>query len=225
MAQKTYLILYHLKQNAKELDGLLRHSSFKRIAGFGSKALFSWAPKLHQYYATNLDDLLEHHPNLRRNFHNSVWAAAAFNFGPRTCTRRHRDCANLPFGWCSVTALGEFDPTKGGHLVLWDLKLVIEFPPGSTILLPSAAIAHSNTTIGRGETRCSFTQFSAGGLFRWTSHGNQLDADYFRGMSAEDKARVAAENAARCKFGLSMFSTLEELQQEGAQMQHDDRPS
>lgn len=208
--------LKHSNRNAKELDTLLKHKSFRRIAGFGSKALSSWAPKLHKYYADNVDDLLKQNPDLRRNFSNSVWAAAAFNFGPRTCTRKHRDFANLPFGWCSVTALGEFDPTKGGHLVLWDLKLVVEFPPGSTILLPSAAIAHSNTAIGRRETRCSFTQFSAGGLFRWTSHGNQLDADYFRGMTAEDRDRAAAENAARCKFGLSMFSTFEEVQEEWA---------
>ena len=180
---------------------------------------------MYKVYADHQTALHASNPRLRRNFSNSVWAAATFNFGPRTCTRRHRDWANLPFSWCSVTALGEFDPMKGGHLVLWDLRLVIEFPPGSTILLPSAAIAHSNTAIGRGETRCSFTQFSAGGLFRWTSHGNQLDADYFRGMSAEDKARVAAENAARCKFGLSMFSTLEEVQQEWAKMQSCDRPS
>lgn len=98
-------------------------------------------------------------------------------------------------------------------MVLWDLKLVIEFPPGSTILLPSAAIAHSNTTIGRREMRCSFTQFTAGGLFRWTAHGSQKDSDYFRGMSAADLDGVASENAARCKFGLSLFSTFEEIQE------------
>lgn len=45
-------------------------------------------------------------------------------------------------------------------------------------------------------------QFSAGGLLRWTAHGTQLDEDYFRGMTAEDKDTVAVDNAARCKFGL-----------------------
>ncbi|KJA13139.1 hypothetical protein HYPSUDRAFT_151906, partial [Hypholoma sublateritium FD-334 SS-4] len=172
-----------------------------------------WAPKLHNYYAENFDALLHSHPNLERNFDNSIWAAAAFNFGPRTCSLKHRDFANLPFGWCSITALGDFDPTKGGHLVLWDLKLVIEFPPGSTILLPSAAIAHSNTAIRRRETRCSFTKFTAGGLFRWTAHEGQRDTDYFRGMSKEDMDRVASENAARCKFGLSLFSTFDEIRE------------
>ncbi|KJA14109.1 hypothetical protein HYPSUDRAFT_108189, partial [Hypholoma sublateritium FD-334 SS-4] len=172
-----------------------------------------WAPKLHAYYAQNLNELLQSNPTLCRNFDNSVWAATAFNFGPRTCTVRHRDFANLPFGWCSITALGDFDPTEGGHLILWDLDLVIEFPPGSTILLPSAAIAHSNTSIGRRETRCSVTQFTAGGLFRWMAHGGQRDSQYFQGMSATDLDRVASENAARCKFGLSLFSTLDEIRE------------
>ena len=164
------------------------------------------------YYEDHLDKLLDHDHTLRRNFPNSIWSAAAFNFGPRTVTRRHRDHANVPFGLCAVTSLGDFDPKQGGHLVLWTLKLVIEFPPGSTILIPSAAIAHSNTAIGRRETRCSFTQFTAGGLFRWVEHGNQPDTDYFRGMSASEREQVASENAARCKFGLSLFSTFEELE-------------
>jgi hypothetical protein len=64
--------------------------------------------------------------------------AMTFNFGPQTVTFDHRDSGNLAFGWCAITAFGNFDPTCGGHLVLWDMKLVIEFPPGSTILIPSA---------------------------------------------------------------------------------------
>ncbi|KAJ7883792.1 hypothetical protein B0H13DRAFT_2537891, partial [Mycena leptocephala] len=39
-----------------------------------------------------------------------------------------------------ITALRRFNPDLSGHLILWDLKLVIRFPPGSTILIPSAII-------------------------------------------------------------------------------------
>lgn len=191
----------------------MAHPSFKRIAGFSSSVFRSWAPKLHGYYEKNFDGLFSSNPKLRRIFDNSIWAAAAFNFGPRTCALKHRDCANLPFGWCSITVLGDFDPTnlKGGHLVLWELNLVIKFPPGSTILIPSGAISHSNTAIGRGESRCSFTQYSAGGLFRWMSYGKQKSSEFFQGMSAAEKERVATGNEARCRFGLSHFSTVEEI--------------
>ncbi|KJA13563.1 hypothetical protein HYPSUDRAFT_151474, partial [Hypholoma sublateritium FD-334 SS-4] len=203
--------LAHSERNAAEVQDLLNVKSFQRVAGFASKAFLSAAPKLYHHYAKNLDSLTAAHPNLRRNFSNSVWAAATFNFGPNTIATIHRDYANLPYGWCSITALGDFDPTKGGHLVLWDLKLVIEFPPGSTILIPSAAISHLNTPICPGESRSSFTQYTAGGLFRWVAHGFQNDVHYFSDKTPEDLERISKENAARCKLGLSMFSTMEEL--------------
>ncbi len=197
-----------------ELDALVGHPSFQRFAGFASSVFHTWAPKLHRHYAENLDEILDRYPALRRNFSNSVWAAVAFNFGPRTCSKSHRDFANLPYGWCAITALGSYDYTRGGHLVLWDLGLVIEFPPGSTILIPSAAVAHSNTPIGTHESRTSFAQFTAGGLFRWREHGFQTDEEYFKGKTVEELAAIEAENEARCKMGLSLFSTFKEIEQE-----------
>jgi hypothetical protein len=93
-----------------------------------------------------MDQIHDWNPNLTRNFSAtvSVFATATFNFGPQTVTFPHLDFVNLPWGWCTITALGDFDPNKGGHLILWDLKLIICFPPGSTILIPSALIRHSN---------------------------------------------------------------------------------
>jgi hypothetical protein len=50
-------------------------------------------------------------------------------------------------------------------------QLVIEFPPGSTILIPSSILSHSNTAVDDQEHRYSFTQYAAGGLFRWVDNG------------------------------------------------------
>ncbi|KAI0652179.1 hypothetical protein C8Q79DRAFT_997324 [Trametes meyenii] len=146
---------------------LLDNHSIQRVAGFGSAAFRLFAPKLHAYYSKTLDALEAHHPRLKRNFKNSVFARITFNLGPRTVTYIHIDQNNLPAGLCAITALGDFDPTLGGHLILWDLGLIIEFPPGATILIPSALLRHSNAAIRPGETRYSLTQYSAGGLFRW----------------------------------------------------------
>ncbi len=112
----------------------------------------------------HLKELLLNDNNLVLDFTNSIFATCTFNFGPRTICFEHMDSRNLPFGWCAITALGRFNPQKGGHFVLWDLKLVIEFPPGSTILIPSAVLCHSNTAISRKETRYSFTQYTVGGV-------------------------------------------------------------
>lgn len=142
-----------------------------------------------------------------------MFACATFNFGPQTCCLDHRDSGNLPFGWCAITALGDFDPKRGGHLVLWDLKVVIEFPPGSTIFIPSASLRHSNTTIAKGETRYSFTQYSAGGLFRWVDQGFQKSPQYWGSLTREEHAAAREECNERWKMGIDLFSTLDSLQQ------------
>jgi hypothetical protein len=72
---------------------------------------------------------------------------------------------NFAQSWCSITPLGDFDSDIGGDLVLWDFKLVIHFLAGSTMLIPSALLYHSNTPIQPGETHYSIVQYAAGGAF------------------------------------------------------------
>ncbi|KAI0054487.1 hypothetical protein BV25DRAFT_1771765, partial [Artomyces pyxidatus] len=150
---------------------LCQRPSFQRIAGFGSSAFALGAPRLFEHYREAVDGACRHNPKLSRPFSNSVFPQVTFNLGPQAVTVKHRDHANVPYGWCAVTALGNYDPKAGGHLYLWELKLVIEFPPGSTILLPSSIVSHGNTPIQPGETRQSFTQYCAGGLMRWHAYG------------------------------------------------------
>jgi hypothetical protein len=106
----------------------------------------------------------------------------------------HKDQGNLPFGLCAVTPFGSFDPDKGGHIILWELKLIIRFPPGSTVLIPSAIITHGNLPIQHNEERSSFTQYAAGSLFRWVDNGFQTQVDRF-GSGAEGAAAVRKHDA------------------------------
>ncbi|RPD59427.1 hypothetical protein L227DRAFT_593870 [Lentinus tigrinus ALCF2SS1-6] len=137
-----------------------------------------YAPKLYAHYERVMSSLLEKNPSLRPLFPNSVFAAGTFNIGPRVATYIHTDHLNYAPGWCAVVALGDFDPRLGGHLVVWDLGLVIEFPPGSLIFLPSAILRHSNVPVQDHETRHSFTQYTAGGLFRWVACGFQTQGSF-----------------------------------------------
>lgn len=170
-----------------------------------------WVPKTFGYYATHLRDLLLHDVNLILNWASSIFTSATFNLGPRTFCFHHTDSGNLPFGWCVIMALGNFNPRHGGHLVLWDLKLVVDFPPGSSILIPSAILRHSNTKISKGERRYSFTQYSAGGLFRWVDYGFRSSEEHWTSLQGEELIRAKEERAARWSMGLEMFSTLDEL--------------
>ena len=171
----------------------------------------TWAPRLYSYYVSHLGPLFKTYPDLQRNFINSVFACATFNFGPTTCCFDHVDMGNLPFGLCAITTLGNFNPILGGHLVLWDLRIVIEFPPGSTILIPSGSVRHSNIAICPGEERYSFTQYTTGGLFRWVDHGYQTEKSYKKGWSKVRKDAEEVANQQRWIQGVGMFSTIAEL--------------
>ena len=98
---------------------------------------------MHALYQCNLQNLLNSDPTLNRPFNNSVFAAATFNLGGHVATKVHLDHMNVATGWCGVVALGDYNPKTGGHLVLWDLDVAIEFPPGATILLPSDMVTPS----------------------------------------------------------------------------------
>ncbi|KAJ7429664.1 hypothetical protein B0H11DRAFT_1944453 [Mycena galericulata] len=197
--------------NIRLTDSFLQDSSFQRLAGFANCLFLLFAPLLFAFYSAQMGLLATWRPSLRWNFARSVFAACTFNFGPHAITVPHLDFGNLSWGWCAITALGYFDPDYGGHLILWDLKLVIRFPPGSTILIPSAIVRHSNVPVRTHERRYSFTQYTAGGLFRWVRNGFKTDEMYERTATREEKAARAAEEVGRWEEGVGMYSTLDSL--------------
>ena len=203
--------LAHNQPNRKVLRKLVRHPSVIHTSNHANGAFATWFPKMYKYYHETLASLHQHDEELERLFPDSAWTAMSFNFGPATCCYRHKDWGNLAFGVCVITCAGKFDPTRGGHLILWECGLVIEFPPGASIIIPSAVVSHSNAAIQPHETRYSFTQYAAGGLFRWVEHGFQNEASYAQGSSAAELAAEKVRREKRKNFGLSLFSTMDEL--------------
>ncbi|KAK0493024.1 hypothetical protein EDD18DRAFT_1079047, partial [Armillaria luteobubalina] len=181
----------------------------RRTATFASTAFSLWSPRLFRYYEERISAL---HLKLGTTppFRSSIFPCGAFNFGGNVWTYQHRDRMNCPFGWCAILALGRFNPSLGSHLILWELKMVIEFPHAATVFIPSATITHSNTVPAPGDERVSFTQFCAGGLFRWVDNGFRTeiqlyDEDY---LAYE---RVQVDKDARWEMGLGLYSTVDEL--------------
>lgn len=84
---------------------------------------------------------------------------------------------------------------------------MIEFPPGALILIPSALLRHSNTMVRPSESRSSFTQYSAGGLFRWVACGCKSQKDFFA-----DGGVYSIDGEERWLRGVGMWSLWEELQ-------------
>ncbi|PBK80517.1 hypothetical protein ARMGADRAFT_878972, partial [Armillaria gallica] len=169
----------HLQNSvlAAIVNRLVGSKAVVRMATYASASYNLWAPRLHLHYEEHLKALYGKLPHLQANFPRSVFPCTAFNFGGNVWTFKHRDILNCPYGWCAITALGRFDHRRGAHIILWELKLFIQFPHAATIFIPSATITHSNTPPAEGEGRISFTQFLAGGILCWVDNGFRTEKE------------------------------------------------
>ncbi|KDQ05865.1 hypothetical protein BOTBODRAFT_122173, partial [Botryobasidium botryosum FD-172 SS1] len=132
------------------------------------------------------------------------------NLGRRTVCHAHRDFKNLAYGVCLDLALGKFDPAKGGHLVLHELRTAVELGAGDVLFFPSAVVTHENVGIQPGEVRYSMTAFSAGSLFQYRDQGFETKkALVARGSTKVESARKGLE---RFSTFWGLFSTLEGLE-------------
>ncbi|KAF8172376.1 hypothetical protein K438DRAFT_1611990, partial [Mycena galopus ATCC 62051] len=204
--------LAHDKEYRKLVDVIVKDRTTRRVAGFQSSGLARYAPKLYRHQHITLKGLFDRQPELEQPFPNSVFPTVTFNLGPEVVTPEHLDMLNNPSGLCAVTSAGKFDPRKGGHIFLKQLKVVCEFPSGSTVLLLSGTCEHGNTPIQKHETRSSITQYAAGALFRWAAYGYQSTKTLLgRVGGAAQKEAIDREPGERAAWSLELLSTAEGL--------------
>ncbi|KAI0261960.1 hypothetical protein BC834DRAFT_829601, partial [Gloeopeniophorella convolvens] len=198
---------YHVSDKHREAVGrILQSGDVKRLAGLQSCALRFYFPKAFDHM---VDALRKIRANAKEPFNFSVseYPTATANLGPRTACVAHNDSEDYPGLPCAITALGDFDPKRGGHLILWDLELIVRFPAGCTALLSSAGLRHGNTSIAEDQRRYSFTQYCPGGLFRWHRYQGKLVKD----LERSERAKMDEEGDDGWEDQLSRFSTPTEL--------------
>lgn len=218
------------QDNANAASWLCDNQYIRRIAHWASSKCLSLCPILSHakcclaaYAFTSpkafraiddaLLDLEKNDLSLKRPFLESIWPAVTFNLGHSVFTRLHRNFNNLIWSMCTIHALGSYDPKKGGHLILWDWKLVIEFPPGCTILIPSAEVAHRNIAVRKDEVLKSFTQYCAGGLIRWLRYGCRTE-EQFEKQDWESWRVMKTSAAKHWEEACGMFSKISELRKD-----------
>jgi hypothetical protein len=91
----------------------------------------------------------------------------------------------------------------GGHLLLLELKVIIKFPSGCTILLPSGRISHANAAIGPGEVHHALIQYCAGSLGCWILYGYKN----WDSLPWQEQAQEQAAWLMRWQEVLALFST------------------
>ncbi|KAN0111296.1 hypothetical protein V8E52_008671, partial [Russula decolorans] len=203
--------LRHSPKRERVLRELMGRRSIQCICNFASSMYVQLC--LACIYMTCLESFEAHG---RKNYNYMKATAGAFpcrsfNLGQQTASFPHLDEKNLAQSWCSITLLGDFSPDLGGHLVLWDFGLIVHFPAGSTALIPSALLVHSNTPIQLGETRRSIVQYAARGLFRWVRSGLVLEKDRLACASKGDLQGDQVEKELQWKAAVEMYTKLNEL--------------
>ncbi|KAJ7040212.1 hypothetical protein C8F04DRAFT_906840, partial [Mycena alexandri] len=106
----------------------------------------------------------------------SVFSAATLELGGPHL--RATNSGHEPTTWSVLVALGNFVARLGGHIILWDLGFVVQFPAGSSILLPTGLIRYSFVKVREGETRYSVVQFAGSGVTHWLQNGRRTDIDF-----------------------------------------------
>lgn len=150
-----------------------------------------------------LKEICENDPSLKRAPYTD-YAAISVNLKKSQGTFPHLDDKNSQQDMCGVTPTGTFDSTKGGHMILWELRLVIQFPAYSTIFLPSSLITHGNTPIAAGEERASFVFYTAGGLHMFRDLGMSTLANLKKRYPQKAK-QFLKDGPERVKEGLKYF--------------------
>jgi hypothetical protein len=166
-------------------------------------------PKIYNDGKGTLNKLYKHDRSLTKNWKANAYPCTAFNFGPRVHCKPHKDFGNTPQTFCVVQASGRFNPMRGGHLIIKELKLFIRFPAASTILIPSALLPHSNTPVGTHEIRLSFTQFVPGGLLRYVHNGFKMERCLKKRSKKVYNKMDAKKLRWKCEF--AMINTLDKL--------------
>ncbi|KAJ3830523.1 hypothetical protein F5880DRAFT_1468265 [Lentinula raphanica] len=163
--------------NARLVQQVLDDPAIQRIARFVDNGLAMFFPALHRFLSCLLEKILDDNPDICRMFEDCCYGACHFNLHS-AATRKHEDYFNILFSMCAVYASGQYDYTRAGHFIAWSLGLVTQFPPGTAVFIPSAAVTHANTPISRDEHRSSIAFFMSSGLGQWYQNGYMSDKDF-----------------------------------------------
>jgi hypothetical protein len=226
---------YGLVLNALVFFQLFSTLAMKRVVGYGNckcgwlcncdQLLIDHVVGLLEIYCgaaflalqAQKSELLKHYPTLMYPSDSSVFSAVTFEFGGP-----HRQ--NMPSGspttyeaakWSCLTALGKYAPMHGGHIIFWDLGLVVCFPPGATILFLAGLIRYSFVKVRQGEHRHAVLQWAGGGIACWLANGCRPDVEFAVHATRQEHDAREQRRGEVHKAALESFPIEGELPEEG----------
>ncbi|KAJ7084882.1 hypothetical protein B0H15DRAFT_951367 [Mycena belliarum] len=167
----------------------------KRLVGYGNRLLEVYCTSAFAALEHEKQEFLEDNNNALYPCDSSVFSAVTWEFGG---PHRYKTGPGVPDrlqpgSWSVLTALGNFAPVQGGHIIFWELGLVVRFPAGACILIPAGILHYSFVKVRTGEHRYSMLQWAGAGISRWFANGRRMDIDFAVNASAQE--HDARENA------------------------------
>ena len=124
-----------------------RHLDTCRVTEF-----LRYFPELYKYYNKVLEHVCTLSTSCKFPVRDLPFQSFTFNVGDQLICLPHKDGENLAHGLCLALPIGEFNHTRGGHIIFHKLKMYIELPSGGFVLFPSSIITHENIGISKTET-------------------------------------------------------------------------
>jgi hypothetical protein len=123
-----------------------------------------------------------------------AWAACVVNNGGVDADegKFHRDVRESPYGFSCALACGDFEQ---GHLVLYELRKVLEMKPCDIILFPDSLITHKNTKVkGRRKSVVAFTQANMFEYWKRVIPGVKVKWDRWKRINRKGEVKIVGES-------------------------------
>jgi hypothetical protein len=143
-------------------------------------------PEAYKHAYDRLSRLYKEVPSLMQGlpFHSSIYPACTFHFGPQSVSCTQQDMPGFPR---AMSALGDFDDVRGGHLVLVDHDLAIQFPSGTSIVI-SSTTRYRIAAVSAGEHHYTLTQYFPTSLVNYIERNGMPTEDADGNQSDQEEA-------------------------------------
>ncbi|KAF7294443.1 hypothetical protein MKEN_01436800 [Mycena kentingensis (nom. inval.)] len=156
---------------------LANNGVLRKIIAFQNDVVEQFFPELHSALAVRME-LLKTKNGYRGAYSNSVFSTCEVRYlDPRESEEMlERKEWQVPFADpFVVTVVGNWDPRRGGHLMLHDDGTMMPLRPGATFVVPAGTKRYGFVPVGEGEHQYMVCQFFHGSVLRWMEKGGMSD--------------------------------------------------